>query len=211
MAHGRSWTNRFVRALRVLLLFKSVGGFGQVGWTVFLAHVFAHFGNRLGSDARGIGTHISDEADEAFFAEFDAFVKALGDHHGALHAETQLARRILLQLAGGERRSGVAAAFFLVDRTDDPIGFFQRDANLFGVFAVGDFNFLFTFADKTRVERGRFAGGKVCVDSPVFFLLERFDLAFALDNQAQRDSLHAPGGKAAANFVPQQGRDLVAD
>src|SRR5579864_3430434 len=115
MAHRRSGTNRFVRPLRVLLLFESVGSFGQVGWTIFLANVLPHFRDRLGSDTGRIGTHISDKADEAFFAKFDAFVKALRNHHGALHAETQLARRVLLQLAGGEWRRGVAAAFFLVD------------------------------------------------------------------------------------------------
>src|SRR6202158_6364737 len=120
MAHPRSRTNRLVRPLRILLFFESIGRLWQVGGTVFLAHVLAHFLDRLGSDAGGIGTHISDQTDEAFFAEFDAFVEALRDHHGALHAETQLARRILLPVTGGKRRRGVAAALFLVNRADYP-------------------------------------------------------------------------------------------
>ena len=40
------------------------------------------------------------------------------------------------------------------------------------------------------------------VDRPVFFFLERLDFAFAFDDQAQRDGLHASGGEAAANFIP---------
>src|ERR1700686_2475853 len=209
MAHRRRRTNRLVRPLRILLLFKSVGRFGQVGWTVFFANVFANFLDRLGSDARGIGTHVGDQTDQALFAKFDAFVEALRDHHGALNAETQLARRVLLQLAGGERRRSVAAAFFLVDRADYPVSLFQRGANLFRVFAVRYFNLLFALAHKARVERRRFTGGEVRINRPIFSFLERLDLSFALDNQAQRNGLHAPSRKTTANFVPQQRRDLI--
>jgi hypothetical protein len=46
------------------------------------------------------------------------------------------------------------------------------------------------------------------VDSPVFLLLERADLAFPLHDQPDRDGLHASGGKAAAHLVPQERRNL---
>jgi hypothetical protein len=49
------------------------------------------------------------------------------------------------------------------------------------------------------------------VDGPVLFLDERLDFAFALDDQAQGDGLHAASGEAAAHLVPQQRRNLVAD
>ena len=42
-------------------------------------------------------------------------------------------------------------------------------------------------------------------------LLKRADFTFAFDDEAQRNGLHAAGGKAAANFVPQQRRDFVTD
>ena len=65
------------------------------------------------------------------------------------------------------------------------------------------------------MKRASNAGGlwrcEMRVDGPVFFLLERLDLALAFDDQAQRDGLHASGGKAAADFVPEQRRNLVAD
>ena len=49
------------------------------------------------------------------------------------------------------------------------------------------------------------------VDGPVLFLFESLDFAFALDDQAEGDGLHASGGKPTADLVPEQGRDLVAD
>ena len=51
----------------------------------------------------------------------------------------------------------------------------------------------------------------MCVNGPVFSLLERLDFAVALHDQAQCHGLHASGGEAAADFVPQQRRDLIAD
>ena len=210
MPHRRSRPNRFVRRLRFLLLLICIRSFRQVGRAVFLAHVFAHFLNRLRRNPGRIGTHVGDQTNLAFFAQFHAFIQPLRDHHGALHAEAQFARRILLQLAGSKRRRGIAAALFLIDRPDDPVGLLQRCADLFRVLAVRDFNLFFALAQKSRVECRRLAGGQVRVDRPIFFFLERFDFAFALHNQSQRDGLHASSGKPAANFIPQQRRNLVA-
>ena len=48
------------------------------------------------------------------------------------------------------------------------------------------------------------------IDRPIFFFLEGFDFAFAFDNQAQRNRLHASRRKAASHFIPQQRRDLIS-
>ena len=48
-------------------------------------------------------------------------------------------------------------------------------------------------------------------DRPVLARNERVDLAFAVDDQLDRDRLHAPGREPAADFGPQQRRDLIAD
>ena len=194
MAHRRCGPDRLVCSLRILFLFEGIRGFGQIGRTVFFADVLAHFLNGFGRYSRGIGTHVGDQADEAFFPEFDAFIQALGDHHGALHAEAQLARGILLQFAGGERRRCVAATLFLVDRAYNPVGLFQSDANLFGVLAVGDFDLLFASAHEPRIETRGLAGGQVRIDRPVFFFLECFDLAFAFDDQSESNGLHTTRG-----------------
>jgi hypothetical protein len=108
-------------------------------------------------------------------------------------------------------RRGVAAAFFLVDRAYQPVGLLQRGADLFRILAVRDFDLLFALAHESRVECGRLARGEVRIDRPIFFFLERLDFAFAFHDQPQSDRLHASGGKAAANFIPQQRRNLIAD
>ena len=68
--------------------------------------------------------------------------------------------------------------------------------------AVGDFDFLFALAQEPGVECRRLSGGEIGVDRPVFFFLEGFDFAFAIDDQAECDGLHSSCGKAAADFVP---------
>ncbi len=211
MPHRRSWPDRFVRRLRFLLLLICIRSLGQISRAIFLAHVFAHFLNRLGRNPGRIRTHVGNQANQSFFAEFHAFIQALRDHHRALHAEAQLARGILLQLAGSERRRGVAAAFFLVDRPNQPISVLERCADLFRILAVRDLNLLFTLAQEPGVECGRLAGREVRVDRPIFFFLERFDLAFAFHDQPQRNRLHASGRKSAPNLIPQQRRNLVAN
>src|SRR5436305_12146326 len=182
MAHRRGGANRFVRSLRVFLLFERVGSFRKIILPVLLADVFAYFSDRLGSDAGRVGTHISNEADGSFFAELDAFVQALRDHHGALHTETQLARSVLLQLAGGERRRGIATALLVINAPHYPIGFFQRDADLFRFLAVANLDLFFTFSNESRVESRRLAGGEVGINGPVFLLLEGLDLALTFDD-----------------------------
>src|SRR5579863_2939 len=211
MAHGRGGANGFMRTLRVFFVFVSIRALRQVSRTVFLAHVFTHFLYCFRRDADRVGTHISDETNRTFFAEFDAFVQALRDHHRALHAETQFARRVLLQLAGGKGRRGVAAALFFVDSANDPVGGFEGAPNFFSVCGVVDFNLLFALADEAGVESGRLAGGEVRIDGPVFDLLERLDFAFTFDNQAKRDGLDASGGNAAPDFVPEERGNLIAD
>ena len=203
MTHRRRRTNGFVRRLRLLLLLICIRLIGQVGRTEFFADVFANFLKRLGRDPGRIGTHVGDQSYRALFTELHAFVQALRDHHRALHTETELARGILLQLAGGERRRCIAPALFLIDRPDNPLGLLQRSADLFCFLGVGNFNLLLALAQKARIECGRLAGGQMCVDGPVFDFLERLDFAFALDDQAQGDGLHSSSGKSAADLIPK--------
>ena len=40
--------------------------------------------------------------------------------------------------------------------------------------------------------------------------MERHSLSFALNNQPHRDALHASGGEAATDLLPEQLRDIVA-
>jgi len=56
----------------------------------------------------------------------------------------------------------------------------QAPGDFLRFLAVRDFDFLFAFAQKACVECRRLSSGEMGVDRPVFFLLEGFDLAFAI-------------------------------
>src|SRR5207247_1114123 len=62
-----------------------------------------------------------------------------------------------------------------------------------------------------RVELRRLRPGKAREDVPVFLGHELFDLALAIGDELQRNRLHAAGAQAAADLVPEQRADLVAD
>ena len=107
-AHGRSRPDRFVRVLRVLLALIVVRrpAAGTAPRSAPPIKV-AHFLQRVFGNARRVGTHVRDQTNRALFADLDAFIQPLGQHHGSLDAEAQLARRFLLQRRGNERRNRV--------------------------------------------------------------------------------------------------------
>ena len=72
----RSRTDGFVRILRVLFRFVHVGIRGQELLAVTLGDKIPHFPDGVVGDARGIGAHVGDQTDRAFFADFDAFIQA---------------------------------------------------------------------------------------------------------------------------------------
>ena len=81
---------------------------------------------RIRTHADGIRTHVGDQTNGAFIAKFNTFVQTLRDHHRALYCEAQLARRVLLELAGGERRYWIAAALFFFNLSYIPLRFKER-------------------------------------------------------------------------------------
>ena len=104
----------------------------------------------------------------------------------------------------------IAALFFLRDAGDLPLGLLHGGDNLVRSLLIQNFDVLaFEFAELGFEQRRR-AGVEQGVDGPVFLGDEGADFLFALDDQAQRHSLHPPGGKAAAHFVPEQRRNFVA-
>ena len=161
-------------------------------------------------DARGIGAHVGDEADRAFLADLHALVQPLRQHHGALHAEAQLARGFLLQRGGDEGRHRVALLLARAHGLDDVIGAFELRHDAVGGLFRADLRCLVVLLDEARGQQRRLPGREVHIDGPVFLLQERADFALALDHQPQRHRLHPAGGKPAPDLVPQQRRDLVA-
>ena len=74
----------------------------------------------------------------ALIAAFHAFVQPLGQHHGPLDAEAQLAGRILLQLAGDEGRHRIAAPLLGGGRIDDKLFARQRVADTLCFLLIAD-------------------------------------------------------------------------
>ncbi len=206
--HG-SGTNGFVRILRFLLGLVYVGGIGQELGTELNRDVGARFLQSVLGHARGIRAHVGDEADRALFAEFDTFVEPLRQDHGALDAEAQLARGFLLQRGSDEGGYRIAALFAGADGFDDVLRAIELRERVIGGGLARELRRLVVLLDQVRVQRRRFAGCQGGVDGPVLVLDERDDFAFALHDDAQGHGLDPAGGEAPADFVPQQGRNLV--
>src|SRR5271157_2556970 len=150
MAKRRAGPNGFVCVLSVFLRLVGVRRFRQELKAVGAGDQLARFGERLVRDTGRVGTHVGDKPDRALVAEIDTFVEALRDDHGSLHAEAQLARGVLLELAGGEWRCWTPSALALVDRADIPVGVLQRGLQLPGFLAIRNRRLLIADADKPR-------------------------------------------------------------
>ena len=79
----------------------------KVGLAVYLFDLAANGADRFGNNLHAVCPHVSDEAN-GFAIKVDALIEALGDLHGLLGGEAELARGIHLQGRGCERRKGVS-------------------------------------------------------------------------------------------------------
>ena len=91
IAESRGRTDGLVRFLSQLLRFERVRRFRQVSGAVLGPDQLPYLSQGIVRDACGVGTHVGDESDQSFLTQFHTLVKPLGDHHGALYAEAQLA------------------------------------------------------------------------------------------------------------------------
>ena len=71
-------------------------------------------GHGLVGQAKGVGTHIGNEAQGAFPLHVHALIELLGHHHGFLGGHVQLPGGLLLQRGGGEGRRGGALLLCLL-------------------------------------------------------------------------------------------------
>ena len=164
----------------------------------------------------GVGTHVGDQADVALFADRHALVQPLRHAHGAAGGETELARGLLLQRGGGERRRRATLALAAADLADRQLAIgrlLQRFAGGMCRALVGQVELFELLAVKARELGAEFAVGmpQIRLDGPVFARIEGFDLLLALDDHAQRRALHATGGQAALHLAPQHRRQVEAD
>src|SRR5690606_1747974 len=216
-AQRRGRADRLVGFLRVLGLgFVDVGLVRYGAGAVVTRDDVADLGDRIDRQRDRVGTHVADQADGAFVSQRHALVQLLRHLHGALGGEAQLARGLLLQGRGGERRRGAALALLAGDVGDLQraiCGRYQPLAGGLGGLAVGDRELLELLPvqlDQARTEglRRMLAFG---LDRPVLARLERLDLLLALDDHPQRRRLHAAGRQTALHLAPQHRRQGEAD
>ena len=91
------------------------------------------------------------------------------------------------------------------------IGVLDGRENALRLGFVGNFDVFAVVLDELGFEGRRLARGEEGVHRPIFFGDEGADFLLALDDEAEGDGLDASGGKAAANFVPEERRNFVAD
>ena len=206
--------DRFVGFLGVLgPALVDFGRLGKIGLAVLGGDEFAALGNGFVRQSNAVGPHVADQS-HRIAADVQPFIKPLGDPHGPRRAEPELARRLLLQRRGGERRLRVAPDLFALDFADrkfearNPVrrrlGFrFAAEAELGELLAAE--------MGQSRRQHLALGVGELAVDGPVFLRLEGFDLGLALADHPQRHRLNPSRRTAARQFAPQHRRQGEAD
>ena len=166
---------------------------------------------RLARHPHGVGAHVGDQADGAFAAELDALVELLGEHHGLLRREVELAARLLLERRGDEGRGGIPSPLPARDALDPPGGAVEPGHDLEGLGLGGQARLLTLDLTEGGREVGRVLALEPRMQRPVLGGHEGLDLALALRDQAHGHRLDAPGREAAPDLLPEERRELVAD
>ena len=193
----------------------------RVGLAILGLHQLGDLTERRIGDRDRVGSHVGDQADRAVAGEVDTFIEALRDLHRPAGAEPQLARGLLLQRRGRERRRGRSLALLLLNGGDAVPRVAERGGVRVGV-AVGAEDETLLVRTRCQLPIGhlnepcnerllRVLGREADVDAPILHRVERIDLALALDDQPHGHRLDTAGRKARLHALPQQRRDLVPD
>ena len=173
--------------------------------TIVLGDDIAHRTDRLAGNLDPVGPHIGDAA---------VLIQPLRHAHRVAGGEAQLARRLLLQRRGGERRIGVARRRLGFDRRNREAPGLDRRLGAHRIDLVAEVELgQFPAVEHRQPCRERRAArrGHRSLDRPVFSRPVRFDLAFAIDNDAQRYRLHAARTLGPRQLAPQHRRQGEAD
>ena len=167
----------------------------------------------FGRDLHAVGSHIGNEPDR-LAADVDAFVQALGHLHGLARREAELARGLLLQRRGRERRVRIAPHGLLLHRRDAEVALLDSRLDRVGGDPVLDVELLEPLpGDGVEAGANVLALGRrqQRLDGPVLVGLEGLDLGLAVAYEPQRHRLHAPGRAGSRQLAPEHGREGKAD
>ncbi|SVK47897.1 Uncharacterised protein [Acinetobacter baumannii] len=190
-----------MRFLRILFAAVLIRRLRQIFIAEVVADVATHHVERILAQVGGVGTHIGDVT---------GFIQPLRHHHGFLHAEAQAGAGGLLQRGGNERRARLAAGRFVFAIQHRVAGFFQQLDRGVRLLAVDRLERFVVCVGHFHLQRGFTLRQQIGMQLPVLFRHERLDVAFAFYHQTHRHRLHAAGGQAAGDFLPQQRRDHIA-
>ena len=196
----------FVRVLGAFLGLVNPGAFGQIFFAVGSGYVFLGGLAGLVGNAGGVRTHIGDKGRKPLVAQLHALIKTLRQIHGPLGRIAQALVGGLLQGRSDERRLGGALALLFHHKGLSREGGLQ----LFGLGRIGHYCFFVVDFCQIRLERRRRLSGQQGAEEPVFLRLKGLAGFLALHNKPQGHGLHPPGGNAAFDGLPEQGRNLVA-
>jgi hypothetical protein len=176
----------------------------QIAGVVAIRDCSAGGADRLSGHLYAVGPHVGDEP---------VLIERLGEPHRVAGGKAQFASRFLLQGRGGERRRRVLAERLGFDRDDgepavldDLLGRVRRAliANRQPV------ELLAIERDQARGER-RAIRLEIGRDLPIFLRFEQLDVAFAVDDQAERDRLDPPRRFGSRQLAPQDRRQREPD
>ena len=192
----------------------------QILLAVEALHTAAGGADRLIRKMNRIGSHVSDET---------AFVEALGAAHRLPRREAQLAVRLLLQRAGGERRHRLSHRWLLFHRIHGPGRGLNRCSQRAGLLlrqqphlaarleTAGAFVEVVTAGDSAAAHMGELgfktAAGmlELGFEIPVAAAAKGPPGPFPLHQQADSNRLNPPGREPPRHLFPQQGGEGVTD
>src|SRR3989454_10033661 len=211
IAVGRCRSDRLVGFLGGLLGLVDIGCAREVLAPEPLADDLLGFFGRLAGDPGGVGSHVGDQPERPLLADVHALVELLGQGHGLLGAEAQLARRLLLEPARDEGRYRIAFLLLALDGLHDEGLVPDRRHDALGLLGRADARLLAVDAMELGLEGRRVLPGQRRRNGPVLLRAEGLALALAVADQLDGHRLHAAHAEAPADLLPQQLAALVAD
>ena len=202
-------TDRLVGVLGVALRLVPPGRLRAVRLPVAGGDEAPCGGDGLFGQTQGVGPHIRDEPHGPLALDLHAFIKLLGDGHGAPGRHVQLPGRLLLEGGRGEGRGRTALLLPALHlRHGERLSLRLPDDR---VHVVPRMQFAFLAVGAVPAGQEGLRGvAQLRVQGPVFLRLERLDLPLPVVHHPRGHGLDPSRREAPADLLPQEGAQFVA-